>query len=76
MPDKDATADAADNAVTPITQQHGKAIPATGRVGHPPAPSTASSPASSPGGKNAASKRVAGRAGGVGRMLGAEADAD
>ncbi len=39
--DEDAAADAAANAVTPATPQHGGAVAAAGRVEPPQAPSTA-----------------------------------
>ena len=59
-PDEDAAADAAADAVTPATPPHGGAAAAAGRVELPLAPSTASGPAPSPGGMDAASKRAAG----------------
>ncbi len=74
--DEDTTAHATAHAVTPATQQHGGAVAAAGRVQPPLPPNTASSPAPSPGGKGATSKRAAGRAGVLGRMLGPKADAD
>ncbi len=76
QPDEDSAADAAADAVTPATLQHGGAVASAGRVEPPQAPSTASSPVPSPGGKGTASKRAAGQAGVVGRMLGPKADAN
>ncbi len=58
--DKDAATDAAADAATPATLQHGGAAAATGGVKPPLAPSTASSPAPSHGGKGAATTRAAG----------------
>jgi hypothetical protein len=52
--------DAAADAVIPATPQHWGRAAAAGRVEPPQAPSTASSPAPSPRGKGAASKRAAG----------------
>jgi hypothetical protein len=65
--DKDTAANAAADAVTPATPPHGGTAAASGRVEPPPAPSTASGPAPSPGGMGAASKQAAGV---VGRILG------
>ncbi len=60
MPDKEAAADAAANAATPTTPQHRGEAAAAGVMEPPLAPSTASSPAPSPGSKGAASKLTAG----------------
>ncbi len=57
-PDKDAAADASES--TPATPPHGGWAAAASGVEPPLALSTASSPAPSPGGKDAASKRPAG----------------